>query len=166
MTTTIRPATAADEPFLWEMLFEAAHAGDDLTGPDDLRALPDLARYVAGWGRPGDLGVVAVDDGGTPLGAAWVRLLTGDDAGYGHVDDETPELAIATVPGRRAAGTGTRLLTAVVAAARGHHPGVCLSVRADNPARRLYERAGFRAVPGSDITNRAGSTSITMVLRF
>lgn len=166
MTTTIRPATSADEPFLWEMLFEAAHAGDDVAGPDDLRAVPALARYLDGWGRPGDLGVVAVDEGGTPLGAAWLRLLTGDDAGYGHVDDETPELAIATVPGRRAAGIGTRLLDGVVATARCRYPGVCLSVRADNPARRLYERAGFRSVPGSDMTNRVGSTSITMVLRF
>jgi hypothetical protein len=50
----LRAATAADEPFLWAMLFEASHAGEDgLTGPDALWAMPALARYVAGWGRPG-----------------------------------------------------------------------------------------------------------------
>jgi hypothetical protein len=43
---------------------------------------------------------------------------------------------------------------------------VSLSVRADNPARRLYERAGFRPVAGSDVTNRVGGTSLTMVIRF
>jgi GNAT superfamily N-acetyltransferase len=165
MDVTLRPATPADEPFLWSMLFEASHAGDEVPGPDALRDVPELARYVEGWGRPTDLGVVA-ERAGAPRGAAWVRLLVGDAAGYGYVDDDTPELAIAVVPGRRDGGVGTLLLAGVLDAARSRFPAVCLSVRADNPARRLYERAGFRAVEGSDVTNRVGGTSITMVLRL
>jgi hypothetical protein len=43
---------------------------------------------------------------------------------------------------------------------------VSLSVRDDNPARRLYERFGFRPVDGSGQEDRVGSTSITMVRRF
>jgi hypothetical protein len=39
-------------------------------------------------------------------------------------------------------------------------------VRADNPARRLYERLGFQLVPGGEVPNRAGGRSLTMVLRF
>jgi hypothetical protein len=35
-------------------------------------------------------------------------------------------------------------------------------VRSDNPARRLYERLGFRAIPGSAVTNRTGGISIGM----
>lgn len=171
MDAHLRPATRADEPFLWSMLFEASHAADDgLAGPDALRAVPEVARYVEGWGLPTDVGIVAeVPTGGLQvvgIGAAWVRLLTGDQAGYAHVDDETPELAIAVAPGRRGGGLGTRLLEGVLDAASGRYPGVCLSVRADNPARRLYERVGFRAVEGSDVTNRVQGTSITMVIRF
>jgi GNAT superfamily N-acetyltransferase len=179
MDVILHRAAADDEPFLWSMLFEAARAADDgYAGPDDLRAVPALARYVEGWGRPTDLGVVAVDDTaggaaarGPGLGAAWVRLLRGEEAGYGFVDDETPELAIAVNQGRRARGLGGLMLAELLAAARTRFPGVCLSVRADNPARRLYERTGFRAVDGSDMTggdmaDRLAGTSITMVVRF
>jgi ribosomal protein S18 acetylase RimI-like enzyme len=171
MDLRVRPAVPADEPFLWSMLFEASHAAaEGLAGPDALRAVPELARYVEGWGLPTDLGTVAevptADGQVTGIGAAWVRLLTGHQAGYGHVDDETPELAIAVAPGRRAGGLGTRLLDGVLDAARGRYPGVCLSVRGGNPARRLYERVGFRAVEGSEVLNRVQGSSITMVIRF
>jgi ribosomal protein S18 acetylase RimI-like enzyme len=173
----VRSATAADEPFLWAMLFEASHAGEDgLTDPDELQAMPELARYVAGWGRPGDLGVVAVPvdtgpgaSGVSPAGAAWVRLLTrsGGDAAYGWVDDATPELAIAVSPAHRGTGVGGLMLDRLLADARAlGFPGVSLSVRVTNPARRLYERFGFRPVDGSEVSNRAGSTSLTMVLRW
>ena len=43
--------------------------------------------------------------------------------------------------------------------------GLNLSVRSENPARRLYERLGFRDIPGSAVTNRAGGVSIGMALR-
>jgi hypothetical protein len=41
-----------DEPFLWRMLLEAAHAGDEVDGVEALKGMPELARYVDGWGRP------------------------------------------------------------------------------------------------------------------
>jgi ribosomal protein S18 acetylase RimI-like enzyme len=44
--------------------------------------------------------------------------------------------------------------------------GLNLSVRSENPARRLYERLGFRDIPGSAVTNRAGGMSIGMALRL
>jgi hypothetical protein len=37
-----------------------------------------------------------------------------------------------------------------------------LSVRSENPARRLYERLGFRVVSGSTVPNRAGGVSLGM----
>lgn len=186
MEYRLRPATCDDEPFLWSMLFEAAHAAEDgMTHPHELRAVPELSRYVEGWGRPTDLGVVALagrpgDDAGPPeheagrlgdaaIGAAWARLLTRDRPGYGYVDDETPEVAIAVAPGRRAGGTGGLLLAGLVAAARPRFPALCLSVRVGNPARRLYERVGFRTVAGDEVPDRDATgeaTSITMVLRF
>jgi ribosomal protein S18 acetylase RimI-like enzyme len=161
---TLRAALADDEPFLLEMLFYAAHAHEEAgRRPADLLAAPALARYVVGFGRAGDLGVIAEGARG-PLGAAWVRLLAGDDRGYGWVDDETPELAIAVAPEAVASGVGTRMMTELLARARGGFPGVSLSVRKDNPARRLYARLGFE--PVSEVVNRVGGVSETMVLRF
>jgi ribosomal protein S18 acetylase RimI-like enzyme len=156
----IRPATGEDEAFLWEMLAEAAQE-------NSVRAVaenPGTAKYVEGWGRDGDLGVVAVTATGEPLGAAWLRLLRGEDAGYGFVDDNTPELAIAIRSGARGAGIGARLISHLLRAAKSRHRMVSLSVRSDNPALNLYERMGFRPVEGSQRTNRTGGTSITMKL--
>ena len=146
------------------MLFYAAHAHDEPGArPEQLLANPALARYVAGFGRAGDLGVVA-EGTSVPLGAAWVRLLAGEDRGYGWVDDDTPELAIAVVPEAVGQGLGTRMLEQLLREARGCFPGVSLSVRKENPARRLYLRMGF--LPVREVTNRVGGVSETMAVRF
>lgn len=156
-----RQATEEDEPFLWEMLADAAHEDSVRT----VAANPGTARYVEGWGRGGDLGFVAVAPGsGEPLGAAWLRLLVGENRGYGYVDDRTPEIAVAVRPAARGTGIGASLISRLLQAARARYRAVCLSVRADNPARRLYERLGFEVVEGGEKANRTGGTSVTMRL--
>ena len=161
---SLRHARADDEPFLLRMLFYAAHANDEPGAtPEQLLANPALARYVVGFGRAGDLGVVA-EGGRGPVGAAWVRLLAGDNRGYGWVDDDTPELAIAVAPAWVGKGLGTEMLRELLGAARGRYPAISLSVRRDNPARRLYLRLGFAAV--KEVTNRVGGLSDTMELRL
>ena len=159
MTCEIRLATVEDEPFLWEMLYEAAQmAKDGAVSADEARAHPYLARYVAGWGLPGDVGVVAADAvDGRLLGAAWARQL-------GHPPEEdgdaTPEVAIAVRPELRGRGLGAQLIGGLFDAARPLYPALGLSVREDNPARRLYLRCGFREV--GTITNRVGGASSVM----
>ena len=156
----LRAVEPDDEPFLWEMLAHASH-----TPVDQARADPMLRRYVAGWGRPGDLGTVATaDDGTTPVGAAWIRTFTAEEPGYAFVDDEVPELAIACVPDVRGRGVGHGLVAAVLdqAAAAGSE-AVSLSVRRTNPAAQLvYRDLGFvePAVPPDDAY---GDGSIVLV---
>ncbi|MCW5850721.1 MAG: GNAT family N-acetyltransferase [Anaerolineae bacterium] len=164
MTFSLRPLTPADEGFLWEMLYYAAHMDDegDKT-PADAPRDPFLAKFVQGWGLDGDLGLAAVDTvSGRPVGAAWVRLLTGPQRSYDVVDDTVPELAIAVRPEYIGLGIGTRLLAALLGAARPVYPSIVLSVRDDNPARRIYERHGFVVV--DRITNRVGGQSLVMVV--
>ena len=164
MSYLLRRAGTDDVGFLWVALYYASHAAElGIQDPETLADHPELARYVDGWGtRAGDVAVVAVDiDTGDPVGAAWLRLLTGDAKGYGYVDDDTPELAIAVVPGHRDHGLGERLLRELLDAAGTDFDAVSLSVRADNPARRLYERTGFRVVPRGDASQ---SGSLTMRL--
>ena len=101
------------------------------------------SRYVRGWGRPGDTAVVALE-GGFPVGAAWFRLFKAEEPGYGFVNEETPELAIAVVPSQRGRGVGDELLKALIERARAAgHERLSLSVEPGNPARKLYERHGF-----------------------
>jgi ribosomal protein S18 acetylase RimI-like enzyme len=90
--------------------------------------------------------VVAIEDY-WPVGAAWYRLFTRDEPGYGFVDEETPELAIAVVPNKRGHGLGSQLLDALMKRAREDGFGaLSLSVEPENPALPLYERFGFRKV--------------------
>jgi len=105
-----------------------------------------VSRYVRGWGRPGDTAVIALE-GGFPVGAAWYRLFRTAEPGYGFVDEETPELAIAVVPSKRGHGIGDELLQALLAkATAGGYGRLSLSVEPGNPARKLYERHGFEVV--------------------
>ena len=107
-------------------------------------------RYVQAWGRQGDTGVIALDEG-FPVGAAWYRLFRESDPGYGFVDEQTPELAIAVLPSRRGRGLGEELLRALMDRARAEgHRAISLSVEPQNPALKLYERFGFRKVAERD----------------
>ena len=159
--TTFRRLTRSDEPFLWTALYHAIHVapGEDAPPPGVVRR-PDLARYVAGWTeRPGDLGLLACDDG-RRIGAAWLRQWPAGDHGYGFVGETTPELSMALLPGHRGRGVGTRLLRHLLSVAAEQFDAVSLSVSETNPARRLYEREGF--VPAG---HPAGG-STTMVKRL
>jgi GNAT superfamily N-acetyltransferase len=90
--------------------------------------------------------VIALENG-FPVGAAWFRVFGGDEPGYGFVDEQTPELAIAVVPSKRGHGVGDELLKALIGKAKAAGYGrLSLSVEPGNPARKLYERHGFSVV--------------------
>ena len=129
-------------------MFEAALWRPDVARPtlDDALAKPELARYVAGFGRPGDFGFVATDDA-VPLGAAWWRHFQAGVPGYGFVDEATPEVSAAVLPAHRGRGIGTAMLEALEREARRRGiDRLSLSVERDNPAVALYERLGFRTL--------------------
>jgi GNAT superfamily N-acetyltransferase len=144
----IRPAVASDLEVLREMSFYAARwrPGQENDAREPVLSDDHVARYLDGWGRPGDTGFIA-EEHSQPVGAAWVRLFTRERPGYGFIDTTIPELSIAVVPARRGSGIGLALLNATLDAARqARHGAVSLSVEIDNPARRLYERVGFKNV--------------------
>jgi ribosomal protein S18 acetylase RimI-like enzyme len=109
-----------------------------------------VSRYVRGWGRRGDTAVIALVDG-FPAGAAWFRLFPAAEPGYGFVDEQTPELAIAVVPSKRGHGIGDELLDSLLEKAQAAgYKRISLSVEPGNPARKLYERHRFEVVDEGD----------------
>ncbi len=135
----LRPAEPADEPFLEGLVRLAAGWRDGTSSP----LTPQSEKYVRGWGRSGDYGVVALLDGAR-VGAAWYRLFQAQDRAYGYVRDDVPELTVAVERQARGIGLASSLLTRLLAdAAAQGVPAVSLSVEPENPARVLYERLGF-----------------------
>ena len=134
----LRPVEARDVRFLRDMLRHAYYwrIDEDVERP--------VYRYVRNWGRKGDAGVIALE-GAHAYGAAWYRLFTADEPGFGFVDQSTPELTIAVVPSRRGKGAGKELLEALVelAAADGHG---AVSLSTDPGHVGWYERFGFEQV--------------------
>jgi GNAT superfamily N-acetyltransferase len=113
----------------------------------EVLARPQLRRYVDGWGRTGDVGIVAEDDAGSALGAAWFRRFTTEEPGFAFLAEEIPEVSVAVRRPWRGHGLGTRLLAELEAEAR--RLGVralSLSVEPANPALRLYRRLGYHPV--------------------
>jgi ribosomal protein S18 acetylase RimI-like enzyme len=147
MDYVIRPLTAADEPILWEMLYQALQTSEGAP-PRDIVRQPQFARHAEGWGRAGDTGFVAYDakQKDEMLGAVWLRLRKVEER------DEikaTPELAFAVKPGLRRRGIGAALLTQLVKATP-QQSTISISAPANNPAVRLYERFGFKVVEQSE----------------
>ena len=156
----IRPGTPQDARFLRDML---RHAYYWRSGKDEDESGLHPMRYVENWGRPGDAAVIALDEG-FPVGAAWYRLFKQSAPGYGFVDEQTPELAIAVVPSRRGRGYGHELLGGLLdCARRDGFDAISLSVAKDNPARHLYESYGFEPVREDDgaVVMRAALSAAT-----
>jgi GNAT superfamily N-acetyltransferase len=141
-----RQPTVDDAPVLTEML-RWAMGWREVPAADGSPPAARVAGYVFGdFGRLGDGGVVAEWEG-EPAGACWYRLVPAAGRGHGYVAEGIPELTIAVLPIHRARGLGGELLNRAIERARGDGlESLSLSVEADNPARRMYERRGFELV--------------------
>ena len=156
----IRPAVQDDLKVLWDFLAMAAYAPD----AEAAKAVPTVAKYLVDWQRPGDFGFIAEQNGET-IGATWARRFAAEELNFPYGDEAAPKVSIGVKPNARGQGVGEKLMRALIGEAARRGLGLNLSVRSENPARRLYERLGFRDIPGSAVANRAGDMSIGMALR-
>jgi len=134
-----RSATPDDDGFVVEM---ARHAciieGWPLPDADDDEVLEMLppAEVVP---------IIAEDQSGIPVGAVWTYHsnppLSSDATGL-----PLPELCIGVAPERRGGGIGGVHLDALFADLAKDIDTMCTNVHVRNPAKRLYERKGFRVV--------------------
>jgi GNAT superfamily N-acetyltransferase len=139
----VRDAGPEDAAFLLRALGWAANWRGTETD-DSALADPAFSHYVDGWPREGDFGIIA-EQGGVPVGAAWCRIFSGEDPGFGYVAPDIPELSIAVAPANRGQGVGRALIAALVERARAEGiAALSLSVEDGNAAMRLYDEIGFR----------------------
>lgn len=145
---TIRPLRTGERWLLTEFLYEAVWRPDGAP-PVPRTALQEAAlrRYVEVFGRAADDRCLAAVCDGRVAGAVWVRRMHG----FGHVDDATPELAVALYPEYRGRGIGTLLLRAMLELLRQEGcTQVSLSVQCENRAAAWYLREGFELLAERD----------------
>ena len=132
------------DDFLYEAIF--VPQGVD-PPPHSIIEHNDLQVYVRDFGEsPHDHCLVAECDGKI-VGAVWSRMMND----YGHIDNQTPSLAISLFKEYRGQGIGTRLLCQMLDLLRQKGYGqVSLSVQKENYALRMYKKAGFEVVADRD----------------
>lgn len=133
---------------LREFLYQAIYLPEGVVPPPrSVVDLPELQVYIAGFGTHSGDDCLVAEAEGTVVGAAWSRIM--ED--YGHIDSSTPSLAISMLPGYRGLGIGTQLLNGLLLLLQENgYLRASLSVQKENPALRLYERAGFQILAERD----------------
>lgn len=138
----LRPLREGETALIKDLLYEAIFVPEGADPPDrSILELPELQVYWEDLGsRESDCCVVA-EAGGEAAGAAWSRIMPD----YGHLDDDTPSIAIALFRQYRGKGTGTALMTELMRQIKEKGYGrVSLSVQKENRAVHFYEALGFR----------------------
>ncbi|WP_293694399.1 GNAT family N-acetyltransferase [uncultured Agrococcus sp.] len=151
LDTIIRPIEASEVDRLADFLYLAVHQPDpDNPIPRSILAVPEVAAYIQEWGKPDDACLVAVKDQRL-VGAVWTRIIAGEVRGYGNIDAHTPEFSVSVLPVCRGRGIGALLMRQMLELLRERgYSRASLSVQKSNPALRLYERLGFKAVADHD----------------
>lgn len=148
MNYTIREMKPTEYPLLNNFLYEAIFVPKGVeTPPKSIINSPELQVYVADFGtQKHDKALLAeIDD--KPVGAVWVRIMND----YGHIDDETPSLAISLYKGYRGLGIGTVLMKKMFAILKDTgYEQVSLSVQKANYAAKMYRKLGFEIVKEND----------------
>ena len=141
MNTTVREIAKEEYPILEDFLYNAIFLlpGEEMPSREIIFE-PEIFIYVDGFSnQSGDHGVIA-EQGGSIIGAAWTRIIPA----YGHLDDDTPELAISVLPEFRSQNVGTMLMMQLFELLREHgYKRTSLSVQKANPAVRFYQRLGY-----------------------
>ena len=144
MNYTIREIQRQEYPLLDNFLYEAIFVPEGIKPPPkSIITSPELQVYVERFGElKDDRGLMAEVDGKI-VGAVWVRIMND----YGHIDNETPSLAISLYKKYRGLGIGTAMMKEILVLLKSHgYSRVSLSVQKANYAARLYQKIGFEIV--------------------
>ncbi|MEA3497374.1 MAG: GNAT family N-acetyltransferase [Bacteroidota bacterium] len=134
--------------FLKEMLYLALYVPEGQPPfPKSILAHPDVSKYIDNWGTlPNDIALVA-EINNELIGAIWGRTFSKSNAGFGFIDENTPELCMAVKEKFRNQGIGAKLIDEIskIYFLKGFK-SISLSVDKQNRARLLYLRKGFIVV--------------------
>lgn len=167
MNIKIRTLEFEESHCLKDFLLLATRFDPKKDNVDELLKNPELNRYFFDWGKQGDLAWVAESESGELISCVWGRCFDQDQVREGEfLSEDFPEIAAATKPDWRGQGIGRKVLNAYLSEIQKFYPSVYLSVRENNPAKKMYETVGFKVVENKGHINRVGSRSVVMRLDF
>ena len=144
MDYIIREMKKEEYCLLDDFLYEAIYIPDGIEPPPkSIIDSPELQEYIVEFGkRKSDKALVAEIQGNV-VGAIWVRIMND----YGHIDNDTPSLAMSVNKKYRGLGIGTALLNQLLSVERlAGYSRISLSVQKNNYAVKMYEKIGFTVV--------------------
>ena len=143
MNYIIREIKEEEYPILSDFLYEAIFIPESMEKPPKaIIEQSELQVYIADFGKEDDWCSVA-EVKGKIVGAVWGRIMND----YGHIDDETPSLAISLYGEYRHLGIGTALMKAILHLLKEKgYKQTSLSVQKENYAVNMYQKIGFKVV--------------------
>ena len=141
MNYIIREMLEYEYSLLNEFIYEAIFVPEGVPTPEkSIINNPDVQVYVEGFGTKKDDYCVVAEVNNKVVGAAWVRIMND----YGHIDDETPSLAISLYKEYRGLGIGTALMKKLLATLKDKgYNRTSLAVQKANYALKMYQDVGY-----------------------
>ncbi|MCI6401704.1 MAG: GNAT family N-acetyltransferase [Candidatus Fimivicinus sp.] len=144
MNYLIREMQKHEYTLLNDFLYEAIFQRDENhLAPRTIINDSALQIYIKDFGTMKDDYCLCAEVEKKVVGAVWVRNI----AGFGRVDDDTPEFAISLYPDFRGNGIGTELVKQMLRVLqRKGYKKASLAVQKDNYALRMYQKIGFKII--------------------
>ena len=144
MDYVIREIKESEYSLLDDFIYEAIFIPDGVDAPEkSIINNPDLQVYIAGFGTQKDDYCVVAETNNKVVGAAWVRIMND----YGHIDNETPSLAVSLYKQYRGLGIGTALMKKLLISLKEKgYDRTSLAVQKANYAVKMYQKVGYEII--------------------
>ena len=144
MDYMIREMRKKEYCLLDNFLYEAIYIPEGVEAPPrSVIDFPELQEYIIDFGKRKHDKALAAEVQGNVVGAIWVRIMND----YGHIDNDTPSLAMSIYKEYRGLGIGTSLLKQLLSVERlAGYSKISLSVQKSNYAVKMYKKVGFTVV--------------------
>lgn len=144
----LRELREKETELLKDFLYEAIFIPEGIAPPSrEIINKPELKIYYEDFGTGRADYCIVADEKGKVIGAVWTRIMND----YGHVDDDTPSLAISLYKEYRGRGIGTQMMKEIITILKSKgYKRLSLAVQKMNYAVRMYEKVGFKIVDEND----------------
>lgn len=133
---------------LRDFIYEAIFVPEGEKAPDrSILEKPEISMYYKDFGSMKADRCIVAKKGTKAIGAVWTRIMND----YGHVDDETPSLAVSLYREYRGSGIGTTLMKKMLSLLKSQgFKKVSLSCQKANYAACWYKKLGFQIAIDKD----------------